>query len=786
LDTDWEEIAKESAKNTISAATAESLAYVIYTSGTTGQPKGVMISHHNLSRLFHAAEPWFHFTQDDIWTVFHSYAFDFSVWELWGALLYGGRAVIVPYWLSRSPHKFYELLAREKVTVLNQTPSAFRQLMQADSFGDNQPKLSLRWIIFGGEALDFQSLRPWFDRHGDESPRLVNMYGITETTVHVTYRVMKATDVTPAAPSLIGVPLPDLELYVLDRHKQLVPVGIPGELYVGGAGVGRGYLNQPEFTAERFLANPFRKGRLYKTGDLVRRLPNGDIEYLGRTDAQVKIRGFRIELGEIETVLRQHPAVRECVVISREEVEETNYGVHVTEGIAYNPQSAIPNPKFTVKRLVAYVVPRPESAFAVNELRSFLKQKLPQYMIPSAFVLLDALPLTRNGKVDRRTLPIPGKAELGEGYVAPRSALEQMLSGVWSKLLGMKRVGIRDNFFDLGGHSLLAVRLVGQIEKLTGKHLPVASLFQAPTIEEQAKLLRQEQRLASWESLVAIQPGGSRPPFFCLHAHDGGVLFWRDLARHLGLDQPFYALQAQGLDGRQPPLSRIEEMASHYIKEMRTLQPEGPYFIGGHCLGGLIAFEMAQQLYAERERVALLALFDCYAPRRKGSARRSRSYRYRYQAIRFFQRTVGLHVGNLLILEPQERLSYVKGKFNKALYKLYMGLGSAWIPAARARQNILKAGTQAARNYRPKMYPGKITLFRSTKLGGGISHDPQMGWGRLAGGGLETHLIPAYFAHMVYEPRVRVLAEELTVCLDSARVRAFRDERDLARGSSQS
>ncbi|MGB7950919.1 MAG: thioesterase domain-containing protein, partial [Candidatus Binatia bacterium] len=259
-------------------------------------------------------------------------------------------------------------------------------------------------------------------------------------------------------------------------------------------------------------------------------------------------------------------------------------------------------------------------------------------------------------------------------------------------------------------------------------------------------------------------------------AHDGGVLFWRDLARHLGSDQPFYALQARGLDGKQPPHGRIEEMATHYIEEIRTLQPEGPYFIGGHCIGGAIAFEMAQQLHRDGEQVALLALFDSYAPRKGTTARSSLLYRYRYKAIRYFEMTVGLHVGNLGIIEPKERFSYLKGKFNKALYKLYMGLGSAWIPAARQRRNIMNAGSQALKSYHARIYPGKITLFRATNLGGGIEHDPQMGWGGLAGGELETHVIPGYHAHIVLEPRVRVLAKRLNVVLERAQ-RAAGSER---------
>ena len=321
LDSGSSELETASDKNPESLARPEHLAYVIYTSGSTGRPKGVLVTHDNVVRLMQATDPWFGFRPDDVWTLFHSYAFDFSVWELWGALLYGGRLVVVPYWVSRSPEDFLELLRRERVTVLNQTPSAFRQLVQADIASGPPSELALRYVVFGGEALELQSLRPWFERHGDEQPRLVNMYGITETTVHVTYRPITMADVEAGAGSVIGVPIPDLRVYVLDPHRELVPVGVPGEMYVGGAGVARGYLNRPELTAERFVDDPFVPGaRLYRTGDLARRCANGDLEYLGRIDHQVKIRGFRIELGEIEAVLAQHPAVRDAIVIAREDL----------------------------------------------------------------------------------------------------------------------------------------------------------------------------------------------------------------------------------------------------------------------------------------------------------------------------------------------------------------------------------------------------------------------------------------------------------------------------------
>ena len=341
LDDDRELIEGQSAENLQGLATTHNLAYVIYTSGSTGKPKGVLIEHGSVARLFTATDAWYGFDSEDVWTLFHSCAFDFSVWELWGALLYGGRLVVVPYWVSRSPEEFYGLLAREHVTVLNQTPSAFRQLMAADALLHERHELALRLVIFGGEALDLRSLKPWFRRHGDEHPQLVNMYGITETTVHVTYRPLRAADADGATGSLIGRPIPDLQVYVLDREMQLVPIGVPGEMYVGGAGVARGYLDRPELTAARFVPDPFHPdpdSRLYRTGDVGRYLPGRDIEYLGRNDEQVKVRAYRIELGEIEAALNADPWVRESVVTLHEQNGD--------------------------RRLVGYVVPHGEGSSA--------------------------------------------------------------------------------------------------------------------------------------------------------------------------------------------------------------------------------------------------------------------------------------------------------------------------------------------------------------------------------------------------------------------------------------
>jgi amino acid adenylation domain-containing protein len=446
------DLSQESAEAFDAGAGADSLAYVIYTSGSTGKPKGVEVTHRNVARLFTATDAWFGFGEEDVWTLFHSYAFDFSVWEIWGALLYGGRLVVVPFGVSRDPAAFHTLCAREGVTVLNQTPSAFRQFMRVDE--ERGEALALRFVIFGGEALEPASLRGWVARHGDAMPELVNMYGITETTVHVTHRVIRREDVERGSGSPIGRPIPDLSIYVLDERREPVPIGVPGELYVGGAGVARGYLDRPELTAERFLESPFHAGeRLYRTGDQARWMEDGTLEYLGRIDEQVKIRGFRIELGEIEA------ALLEAVVVARED----------------RPGD---------RRLVAYVVAVEGRSVAPGELRSHLGETLPDYMVPAAFVPMEAIPLTGNGKVDRKALPVPGVEPRPEGaaYTAPASELEHTIAAVWAEVLDVERVGAHDNFFELGGNSLLLLQVSSRLQAELGGELRMVDLFRYPTV----------------------------------------------------------------------------------------------------------------------------------------------------------------------------------------------------------------------------------------------------------------------------------------------------------------
>jgi amino acid adenylation domain-containing protein len=446
-------------------------AYIIYTSGSSGRPKGVAVTHAEVVRLLSATDRWYRFGPDDAWALFFSFAFDFSVWEIWGALAYGGRLVIAPYWVTRAPDALYDLIADEGITVLNQTPSAFRQIIQAEADRPAPRDLALRIVIFGGEALDVASLAPWFARHGDQRPRLINMYGITETTVHSTYRPVTAPDVALAPLSPLGVPIPDLQIHILDRWLQPAPIGVPGEICVGGHGLARGYFHRPDLTAARFIPDPFaaRPGaRLYRSGDLARRLRDGDMDYLGRIDFQVKIRGFRIELGEIEFVIEKHPAVLHAAVLAREDRPD-------------RPGD---------RRLVAYVVPR-DGSLTLEDLRGALRQRLPEYMVPSAFVLLDALPLTANGKLDRRALPAPDAAARAP-VVAPRTATEEAIAAVWRDVLGLPAVGVEDSFFDLGGHSLLIVQvhrqLAGQFPELA-----VVDLFRYPTIAALAGFLTKER-----------------------------------------------------------------------------------------------------------------------------------------------------------------------------------------------------------------------------------------------------------------------------------------------------
>jgi amino acid adenylation domain-containing protein len=462
LDRDAATIALEESSDFAPEITPQSLAYVIYTSGSTGQPKGARLTHHNAVRLSRAIKEIYDFDQRDVWTLFHSIAFDFSVWEMFGALLSGGALVVVPYWVARDPMELFRLVSARNVTVLGQTPSAFAQFIRADqSFAPPLP-LSLRWIVLAGESLNVRTLEPWFDRHGDEQPRIVNMYGITETSVATTYRPVSSADLGDAR-SLIGHALCDIPAYVLDERLQPVPLGVAGELCTGGDAVGAGYVNRPDLDAARFLRDPFRDdpgARLYRTGDLVRQLADGSFEYLGRIDDQVKLRGFRIELGEIKAALEAHPAVLDSLVV------------------------------VTGEQLVAYVIPRHEDPLPLADLRTFLRRTLPEHMVPAAFVRLHEFPLTGNGKIDRRALPAPvAESSANAPNAEPRRAIEKVIAGVWKEVLEIDKAGLYDNFFDLGGHSLHMVRARTRLEQVLRVSLAMPDMFACPTIHSLADFI---------------------------------------------------------------------------------------------------------------------------------------------------------------------------------------------------------------------------------------------------------------------------------------------------------
>ncbi|BGE60448.1 pyoverdine non-ribosomal peptide synthetase PvdD [Pseudomonas aeruginosa] len=570
---------------------ADNLAYVIYTSGSTGKPKGTLLTHRNALRLFSATEAWFGFDERDVWTLFHSYAFDFSVWEIFGALLYGGRLVIVPQWVSRSPEDFYRLLCREGVTVLNQTPSAFKQLMAVACSADmatQQP--ALRYVIFGGEALDLQSLRPWFQRFGDRQPQLVNMYGITETTVHVTYRPVSEADLEGGLVSPIGGTIPDLSWYILDRDLNPVPRGAVGELYIGRAGLARGYLRRPGLSATRFVPNPFPGGageRLYRTGDLARFQADGNIEYIGRIDHQVKVRGFRIELGEIEAALAGLAGVRDAVVLAHDGVGGT--------------------------QLVGYVVAdSAEDAERLREsLRESLKRHLPDYMVPAHLMLLERMPLTVNGKLDRQALPQPDASLSQQAYRAPGSELEQRIAAIWAEILGVERVGLDDNFFELGGHSLLLLMLKERIGDTCQATLSISQLMTHASVAEQAACIEGQAR----ESLL-VPLNGRREgsPLFMFHPSFGSVHCYKTLAMALRDRHPVKGVVCRALLGAGREVPEWDDMVAEYAEQLLQEHPEGAFNLAGWSLGGNLAMDVAARLEQRGRQVAFVGWIDAPAP----------------------------------------------------------------------------------------------------------------------------------------------------------------------------
>ncbi|WP_287295711.1 non-ribosomal peptide synthetase [Moorena sp. SIO2C4] len=730
LDTYWQRINQANQDNLNSTASSENLAYVMYTSGSTGKPKGVAVNHQAVNRLVLNTN-YIHLTPNDRIAQAANIAFDAATFEIWGALLNGAKLVIINQSVLLSPEEFAVNICSQEVTVLLLTTALFNQLA---SFVP-QALSCLRYLLFGGEAVDPKWVQEVLDKGAPE--QLLHLYGPTEnTTVSSWYLVENLPTTATTIP--IGKPIANTQIHILDESLQPLPVGVPGELHIGGAGLARGYLNRPELTQEKFILNPFSAdldSRLYKTGDKARYLADGNIEFLGRIDNQVKIRGFRIELGEIEAVLGQHPAVGEKVVVARKDQADQ-------------------------KRLVAYIVSKQEQELTSSQLRQFLKQKLPDYMIPSGFAFLEKFPLTPNGKVDRRALPELDQSNRPQeaGFVSPRNSLELQLSQIWSDLLNVHPVGVNDNFFDLGGHSLLAVDLMARIKQQFGTNLPLASLFTEPTIENQASLLVNATENQSYSPLVPINKTGNLPAFFCVHPVGGNVLCYAELARYLGNNQPFYGLQSPGLFGESEPLTGIEDMATCYIEALQTIQPVGPYYLGGWSLGGIIAWEMAQQLSAAGEEVALLALIDSYSPvaidrpEQMNQQMMARSLAQDLGSV--FGTELPIAVKDLKLGGLEQQLQHILREA-KGLNILPPEIG---IEQMRKLFGVFQANLMAMYRYQPQPYSGRIALFCAREL-----EAEDRGWHELAVGGLETYRIPGDHYTMMRSPDVEILAKQLEV-----------------------
>jgi aspartate racemase len=723
-------IADERCDNPPCETTLENLAYVMYTSGSTGYPKGVAVTHRNVVRLV-KENNYASMDANEVFLLFAPLTFDASTLEVWGPLSNGGQLVVFP------PHaptleELGRTIEENKVSTLWLTAGLFHQLVDARP----QSLTPVRQLLAGGDVLSVPHVEKALRfMNGNQ---LINGYGPTENTTFTCCHLIKAA----AGHSIpIGRPLANTQVYVLDANYQPVPIGVPGELYVGGDGLARGYLNRPDQTAEKFIPNPFSAmpgGRLYRTGDVVRFLPGGELEFIHRVDQQVKIRGFRIEPGEVEYVLEQHPGVTGCAV---------------------NAVSDHTGEKF----LAAYVV-ADDQELEASDLRSYLRTKLPEYMMPAAFVFMDALPLTDNGKVDRRALPDVDRSTLtkSEQYVGPRTATERALTEIWTRALHLQRVGVFDNFFEVGGNSLTATRVMSRVCSMLNVELPLRALFESPTIADFAQVIEKtaEGKSFVWPTVMKIQPLGTRRPIFFVAAPDINALGYIRLADHLGDDQPLYGLQSQKYlktttDEHGRPLlefsqSVVEELATEYVRAMREVQPHGPYLLGGMCRGAHIAFEMATQLKAQRETVSMLAILDTWVM--------ENTYSYLFYLDYYYHRTQWF-----LRLSAREKFGFVKDKVSRSLdnvairLRLREGHGTALPPVT--------AVYWPDSSFVPSSYDGRITVFRVPNQPATRIRSHSLGWESRSTTGVDVEVVPGGHETLLREPHVQVLASRLTEIL---------------------
>ncbi|HTK09338.1 MAG TPA: amino acid adenylation domain-containing protein [Ktedonobacteraceae bacterium] len=741
LDADADWLQQQPTTNPSPVNTVDHLAYVIYTSGSTGRPKGVQLCHRSVVNFMISMRQQPGLSPEDRLLAVTTLSFDIAGLEIYLPLITGAQVIIASSAMVSDGAALAQTIAQERITVMQATPITWRILLASGWQGSPQLR-----VFCGGEALPLdlaQQLRA-------KVAALWNLYGPTETTIWSAAQAIQPEDERIS----IGRPIANTEFYLLDPNLQLVPIGVPGELFIGGDGLARGYLRRPELTQERFIAHPFQHeagARLYRTGDLAYYQPDGTIVVMGRLDHQVKVRGFRIELGEIEAVISQYPSVQQVVVVVRED----------TPGDS---------------RLVAYVVPQAQEQLVRENLHQYVQEHLPAYMLPYTYVVMEAFPLTLNGKIDRRALPAPeaSRQEEASTFVAPETFLQQQLVTLWEDLLQVRPLGIRDNFFEMGGHSFLAMRLVERIEQAYGKKLPLSTLFAEATVEHVAQVLQQEEsgevQPETRTPWFAVQADGTKRPFFFLHGQwEGGAFYSLELARALGSDQPFYLLDTyRFVEEEMPPT--IEEMATAHLDVLRRLQPEGPYQFGGWCNGGLIGYEMARQLRAQGQRVDLLVLMDADAPgfrfreerrcidrliaRLRLNPQKQVDWFLRYRHMRLFLYDLKLYVRNVLASRPQpedaDDMSWA------ACWKRF------FLSKKALRQDWLGVYEWAAAGYQPSAYPEKVTFFwtqeepwRKNKWSPWITRNE-----------LDIHIIPGN--HITSRTRyLSVLAEHLRSSMQS-------------------
>ncbi len=736
--------ADESAPSDRRRQKPEDLAYVIYTSGSTGVPKGVMIDHRGaLNTVLDINQRFGVGPQDRILAV-SRLSFDLSVYDVFGLLSAGGTIVMPAADLAYDANHWAELILAERVTLWDTVPALLQLLVEQAG----KPELlgdSLRLVMMSGDWIPLGL--PDQIRRVLPKVNVVSLGGATEASIwSILFPVGKVDPNWKSIP--YGKAMLNQSFHVMNPVFAPCPTWVPGQLYIGGVGLAKGYLHDDQKTSASFVVNPANGERLYKSGDIGRFLPDGNIEFLGREDFQVKVQGYRIELGEIEARLQECAGVDLCIVIVRED----------TPG---------------EKRLVGYAVAKPGVTIDPDQVKEHLRGKLPEYMVPVAIVVLDRLPLTPNGKVDRKALPAPARptAELSLTSASSRDSLDLQLMKLWEKVLNVRPVGLRDNFFDLGGNSLVAVRLFSEMRKLFGRSFPLSVLFQAPTVEKLADIIRKGGWSPQWISLVPIQPGGSKPPFFCVHGGGGNVLIYRELARHLGPDYPFYGLQARGLDESDDFLTTIEAMAESYLREIRELQPEGPYYLGGFCMGGQVAVEIAQRLVRDGEQVNLLFAID--------------SHNFNGVPPRFILRekvgNLGLkikfHSSNILQLSLKSQIAYFTEKLKIALRRemerwhikiVHLFKLNPHRDVMGPREEFLDdINDRAFLAYKPVSYPGKMTVCKPRRKYAFL-RDPFNGWAGIAAGGLEIIEMPVHPGGIFTQPFVQVLAETLREKLDQA------------------